>query len=170
MPTQIKEVRPPHGLTRLMLRFPIWLFRMHLGWIVGERFLLLTHTGRSSGLLRQTILEVQQHETASDAYYVSFGWGDKADWLRNVEKTPEVMITVGRRHVHARAERLGSEEAERAILEYAKRNPLAIRVLPRLMGYRLDGSEEDFRALAHLGIVVAFRPSSAVSKKAALEQ
>jgi deazaflavin-dependent oxidoreductase (nitroreductase family) len=134
MPTQIKEVRPPHGLTRLMLRFPIWLFRMHLGWIVGERFLLLTHTGRSSGLLRQTILEVQQHETASDAYYVSSGWGDKADWLRNVEKTPEVMITVGRRHVHARAERLGSEEAERAILEYAKRNPLAIRVLPRLMG------------------------------------
>jgi hypothetical protein len=78
--------------------------------------------------------------------------------LRNVEKTPAVMITVGRRHVHARAERLGSEEAERAILEYAKRNPLAIRVLPRMMGYRLDGSEEDFRALAHLGIVVAFHP------------
>ena len=40
--------------------------------------------------------------------------------------------------------------------EPAKRNPLAILVLPRLMGYRLDGSEEDFRALVHLGIVVAF--------------
>lgn len=170
MPTKIKEVRPPHGLTRLLMRFPIWLFRMHLGWMVGERFLLLTHTGRSSGSPRQTILEVLQNDTAGDAYYVLSGWGDKADWLRNVEKTPEVIITVGHRHVHARADRLESEEAERAILAYAKRNPLAIRVLPRLMGYRLDGSEEDFRALAHLGIVVAFHPSSAVSEKAALEQ
>jgi len=170
MPTKIKEVQPPHGLTRLMMRLPIWLFRMHLGWMVGERFLLLTHTGRSSGVPRQTILEVLQHETASDAYYVLSGWGDKADWLRNVEKTPEVIITVGHRHVHACAVRLGSEEAERAILAYAKRNPLAMRVLPRMMGYRLDGSEEDFRALAHLGIVVAFRPTSAVSEKAALEQ
>ena len=170
MPTKIKDVRPPHGLTRLLMRFPIWLFRMHLGWLLGERFMLLTHTGRSIGVPHQTILEVLQHDTANDAYYVLSGWGDKADWLRNVEKTPEVIITVGRRHVHARAERLGSEEAEHAILDYAKRNPLAIRVLPRLMGYRLDGSEEDFRALAHLGIVVAFHPSSAVSKKADLEQ
>ena len=170
MPTKIKDVRPPHGLMRLLMRFPIWLFRMHLGWMVGERFLLLTHTGRNSGVPRQTILEVLQHETASDAYYVLSGWGGKADWLRNVEKTPEVIITVGRRQLHARAERLGSEAAERAILAYAKRNPLAIRVLPRMMGYRLDGSEEDFRALAHLGIVVAFRPFSEISEKTALEQ
>jgi deazaflavin-dependent oxidoreductase (nitroreductase family) len=166
MPTKIKEVRPPRGLTRL----PIWLFRMHLGWMLGNRFLLLTHTGRNSGLPRQTFLEVLQHEKTSDAYYVLSGWGEKADWLRNVEKTPAVIITVDRRQLHARAERLGSEEAERAILAYAKRNPLAIRVLPRLMGYRLDGSEEDFRALAHLGIVVAFHPSSAVSEKATLEK
>ena len=39
-----------------------------------------------------------------------------------------------------------------------------------MMGYRLDGSEEDFRALAHLGIVVAFRPTLAVGEKGALEQ
>ena len=37
-------------------------------------------------------------------------------------------------------------------------------------GYRLDGSEEDFRALAHLGIVVAFRPTLAVGGKGAAEQ
>ncbi len=159
MPQKIKEVRPPHGLTRLMMNVPIWLFRMHLGWLVGNRFLLLTHTGRKSGLLRQTVLEVLQHDTASDSYYVLSGWGEKADWLRNVEKTPEVIINVGHRQFHARAIRLESEEAERAILAYAKRNPIAIRMLPRLMGYRLDGSEEDFRALARLGIVVAFHPT-----------
>ena len=160
----------PKGLLKCGYNMPRYVYLWHLRWLLGHRFLLLTHTGRSSGVPRQTILEVLQHETASDAYYVLSGWGGKADWLRNVEKTPEVIITVGRRQLHARAERLGSEEAERAILAYAKRNPLAIRVLPRMMGYRLDGSEEDFRALAHLGIVVAFRPTLAVGGKGALEQ
>lgn len=57
MPTKIKEVRPPHGLMRLMMSSPIWLFRMHLGWLLGDRFMLLTHTGRKSGQPRQTILK-----------------------------------------------------------------------------------------------------------------
>ena len=132
--------------------------------------MLLTHTGRKSGLPRQTILEVLQHDTASDTYYVLSGWGKQADWLRNVEKTPEIIINVGRRQFHARAVRLESDAAESTILDYAKRNPLAIRVLPRLMGYRLDGSQADFRELAQLGIVVAFHPTSEVSEKAALKK
>ena len=160
----------PKGLLKCGYNMPRYVYLWHLGWLLGHRFLLLTHTDRNSGVPRQTILEVLQHWPSRAAYYVLSGWGGKADWLRNVEKTPAVMITVGRRHMHARAERLGSEEAERAILAYAKRNPLAIRVLPRLMGYRMDGSEEDFRALAHLGIVVAFQPSTTVGEKAALEQ
>ena len=155
----------PKGLLKCGYNMPRYVYLWHLGWLLG-----LTHTGRNSGVPRQTILEVLQHWPSRAAYYVLSGWGGKADWLRNVEKTPEVMITVSRRQLHARAERLGSEEAERAILAYAKRNPLAIRVLPRLMGYRLDGSEEDFRALAHLGIVVAFRPTLAVGEKGTLEQ
>jgi deazaflavin-dependent oxidoreductase (nitroreductase family) len=170
MPTKIKEARPPHGLVRLMMNLPIWLFGMHLGWVMGDRFLLLTHTGRKSGLPRKTILEVLQHDTASDTYYVLSGWGKQADWLRNVEKTPEVIIQVGHRQFHARAVRLEPEAAESAILDYTKRNPLAIRVLPRLMGYQLDGSEEDFRALARLGIVVAFHPASEVSEQATLKK
>ena len=81
-------------------RLPIWVFHIHQGWIVGEHFLLLTHTGRKSGLPRQTVLEVLQHDKASDTYYVLAGFGEKSDWLQNVEKTPEVVIAVGRRQFH----------------------------------------------------------------------
>jgi hypothetical protein len=35
-----------------------------------------------------------------------------------------------------------------------------------MMGYQLDGSEADFRALAHLGIVVAFHQTSTASAEA----
>ena len=159
MPVKIKDAKPPRGLARRMYRLPIWLFHIHQGWLLGDRFLLLTHTGRKSGLPRQTVLEVLQHDTASDSCYVLAGFGEKSDWLRNVEKTPEVVIDVGRRHFRALARRIAPEEAELKVLDYARRNPLAMRVLPRMMGYTVDGSEADFRALAHLGIVVAFQPA-----------
>lgn len=159
MPIKTKETHPPRGLTRLLARLPIWLFRLRLGWLLGHRFLLLTHTGRKSGLPRQAFLEVLYHDQASDTYCVFAGWGKQSDWVRNVEKTPYVVIDVGRRRFPACAVRLSPEEAERAILDYTRRYPIAIRVLPRLMGYRVDGTEEDFRSLARLGLVVAFQPT-----------
>lgn len=160
MLTKIKKVRPPRGMARLLYRLPTWLFRLRLGWLLGERFLLLTHRGRKSGLPRQTVLEVLQHDKAGDTYAVLSGWGEKADWRRNVEKTPDVVIHVGSRQFPAHATRLDSADSERIILDYARRNPLAIRVLPRMMGYKIDGTEEDMRALARLGIVVSFARSS----------
>jgi hypothetical protein len=34
-----------------------------------------------------------------------------------------------------------------------------IRSIPRLLlGYRIDGTEEEVRALAHRGVVIAFEP------------
>lgn len=161
MPIKIKEVKPPRGLSRRLVRLPIWLFRLHLGGLLGDRFLLLTHKGRKSGFPRQTVLEVLYHDKASDTYCVFAGWGENADWVRNVEKTPEVVIYVGHRQFHALASRLSQEDAATKMLDYARRNPLAVRVLPRMMGYRVDGTEEDFRALAHIGVVVAFQPLAA---------
>lgn len=160
MPTKIKDASAPHGLLKLLLRIPIWLFHIHLGWLLGNRFLLLTHIGRKSGLPRQNVLEVLAYNKTSDTYTVLSGWGRHADWVRNITQNPEVRIEVGRRTIYAHAEWLPPEEAEQKVLDYAKHNPLAIRVLPRMMGYQLDGSEEDFRALAHIGTVVAFRPTS----------
>src|SRR5689334_1392695 len=52
MPEKIKSLQPPHGFSRMMYRLPVWLFHVHLGWLLGNRFLLLTHTGRKSGLPR----------------------------------------------------------------------------------------------------------------------
>jgi hypothetical protein len=78
MPTKIKEVKRPRGLLRLGFRVPILLFRLHPGWIMGERFLLLIHSGRKSGMPRQTILEVFQHDKTNDMYYVFAGWGEQS--------------------------------------------------------------------------------------------
>jgi deazaflavin-dependent oxidoreductase (nitroreductase family) len=161
MPSNFPDVRPPRGLSRIFFRLPILLFRIGLGWLLGEHFLLLTHTGRRTGLPRQAVLEVVRHDPATDTYFVASGWGEKSDWFRNIQKTPEVEIQVGRRRLRAVAERLPLEEAEGELLDYARRHPTAIRSLARMIGYRISGSEEEIRALARRIPIVAFRPAPA---------
>ncbi len=71
---------------------------------------------------------------------------------------PQVTISVGRRRFHALASRLSPEEAELTVIAYGRQHLHLVRFLPRMLGYRIDGTEEDLRALALLGIVVAFEP------------
>lgn len=168
MPQKIKDVQPPRGFARLLMRLPIWLFRLHLGWLLQNRFLLLTHIGRKSGAVRHTVLEVIQYEKASSRYYVLAAWAKQADWARNIEKAPDVAISAGGHHFEAHAHRLSPEEGKHIILGYAQRHPIARRVLPGLLGYRTDGTEEDFAALASVGTVFAFSPLLEVQEPAKL--
>jgi deazaflavin-dependent oxidoreductase (nitroreductase family) len=129
-----------------------------MGWLLGGRFLMLTHTGRKSGLPRQVVIEVVRHDKKSDTYYVASGWGEKSDWFRNVMKNPEVVIRSGGRTMDMRAERISPDEAEDEMLDYYRRHPATLRELARAMGYRTDGTEADVRALGRLVPMVAFTP------------
>lgn len=57
MPEKVKEAHPHRGLARLAWRSGILIYRLGLGGLVGERLLLLQHTGRKSGKARLTVLE-----------------------------------------------------------------------------------------------------------------
>ena len=155
----IHDVKLPRGLSRLLYRLPILLYRAGLGWLLGKRFLLLTHIGRISGLPRQAVLEVIRFDPDNESYYVISGFGEQADWFRNIQLTPAVEIIVGRRCISALAEFLPQEDAEGELLDYARRYPLAACLLPRLLGYRVDGSDEGYRALARRLKIVRFYPS-----------
>ena len=90
----------PGALLRFGLHLPTWLYRMHLGWILGERFLLLRHVGRKSGKTRRNVLEVVSHDRVTNTFFVVSGWGHKADWYRNIHQQPQVEIR-GRGAHHA---------------------------------------------------------------------
>ncbi len=81
MPEKLKEVHPPRGLARLAWRSGILIYRLGLGGLVGERLLLLQHTGRKSGKARLTVLEVVARDQPTGAYIVASGFGEKADWF-----------------------------------------------------------------------------------------
>lgn len=146
-------------MSRAFSRLPIWLYRAHLGWLLGERFLLLMHTGRTSGMERRTVLEVIRHDADTGAYVVCSGWGESADWFRNVLKTPDVAIAVGHRRFAATATRLPEAEGEQIFLTYARRHPRAFRNLTRvLLNQRAESMEALCQQMARTAPVVAFRP------------
>jgi deazaflavin-dependent oxidoreductase (nitroreductase family) len=150
---------PPHGLVRFGLRLPIWLYRLHLGWLLGTRFLLLTHTGRKSGRTHQTVIEVVKHENESDSFFVVSGWGNQSDWYRNIHGNPDVVINVGLRKIEVRAEDILLSEAIDILEEYTRRYPLAFKELTRLfLKEQLQPGRESSQRLAEIMPMVAFRP------------
>ncbi len=148
----------PGGLLRFGLRLPTWLYRMHLGWLLGQRFLLLLHTGRVTGKLHRTVVEVVSHNGGSLTYYVVSGWGRKADWYRNIHRQPEVQIRVGSRTMQARAEDVPAEQAAGIMEEYTTRYPLAFKELTHFfLGEEMKPGLDTARRVVEIMPMVAFR-------------
>ncbi len=147
---------PPRGLAAIPWRLPIWLYRLGLGFLLGGRFMLLTHIGRKSGLPRQAVIEVVHHDPQRRIYYAASGFGRKSHWFRNIQKTPQVTIQVGRRKMRAQAEVLSTEAGGAVLRRYAQEHPIALRELGRLIGLHYDGTPEALHRLAEVVPIVAF--------------
>ncbi len=152
----IKRPDPPSGLRRKLWRLPILLYRIGLGPLLGRRVMLLTHTGRVSGLRRQAVIEVVQHE--GHVYVAASGFGPRADWYRNVMATPQVTIQVGGRTFRATAAPIETERGAEIMGTYAPRHPAAARRLCKIMGFAVDGSIEDYREVGRHIPFVSFIP------------
>lgn len=154
---------PPSGLRRLFFRLPIWLYRLHLGRLLGERMLLLSHVGRKSGKVRQAVLEVVEHDAGTDTFYVASGFGARSDWYQNVLHTPDVVIQVGGRTLPVTAVPLTPEQSGDMLVDYARRHPTAAKTLSqRVMGIDVDGSDARYREIGRKYVpFVAFRPREA---------
>lgn len=152
----LEHPEPPTGVRRVLWRLPIWLYRLRLGWLTGGRLMLLRHTGRVTGRERTAVIEVVQRD--ADGYVAASGFGPRADWYRNIHACPEVTITVGARVISATATPLTSAEGAALMAAYAPRHPALARHLCRVMGYRVDGSESDYREVGSRIPFVRFVP------------
>jgi deazaflavin-dependent oxidoreductase (nitroreductase family) len=127
---------------RWIVRAPVWLCRARLGFVFGTRLLMLEHTGRKPGIRRYAVLEVVDHPDPG-TYVVAAGFGDRAQWLRNVRASPRVRVCTGsRRLVLAMARPLTSEETATALAAYASGHPGSWAVLKPVfeatLGARID--------------------------------
>ena len=149
----------PTGIKRLFFRFPLLLYKAGLGPLLGERFLKLTHTGRVSGLVRETVLEVVKHDGETGTYYIASGWGWKSNWYLNILKTPRVEVQVKNRKFRATARELSHEDSASVLYDYSRRYPRAFGILTeKFFGERLDISQQSAIRMAEYMPVIALKP------------
>ncbi|WP_084144819.1 nitroreductase family deazaflavin-dependent oxidoreductase [Amycolatopsis jejuensis] len=150
---------------RAVFRAPAKLYDRNLGWLLGKRFLCVTHVGRKSGRQYRTVLEVIGLRPAADEVLVIAGLGASSDWYRNIQAAPAAEVAIGRRTFVPEHRVLDQPEALAAITDYERRNillrPVLRPVLTKLLGWRYDGSVEARRRLVAQLPIIAFHPRAA---------
>jgi deazaflavin-dependent oxidoreductase (nitroreductase family) len=140
------SARRPGRILRAVLRAPATLYDWRLGWLLGHRFVRLSHTGRRSGRTYQTMLEVLRIDPTTGEIVVVAGLGRTTDWLRNLEAGGPCEVAIGAYRGPARHRVLGTIEAAAVLADYERRHrlitPVIRRVLTWLTGWRYDGSPE----------------------------
>ncbi len=140
---------PPSGLIKS-------LYRLGLAPVLGRMILLLTTTGRRSGLSRVTPL---QYEELDGAIYVGSARGAKADWFRNILANPKVRLQVGRRHFDGVAEAVTDPCRIADFLELRlRRHPRMIGAILQAEGLPAPPSRRDLEEYARTSAMVVIRP------------
>ena len=99
---------------RALFRGPVQLWRLGLAPVIGQVMMLITHTGRRSGLPRRTMVEYFKMDGVK---YVASGFGSQAQWYRNIEADPHVTIQTADGVERVRARRLTDGETLLRLLE-----------------------------------------------------
>ncbi len=117
--------------------------------------LLLTTTGRKSGLPRQTRL---QYEEQAGVIYVAAARGQDADWFRNIVANPRIEVQVNERRFHGVAEPITDPARIADFLELRlQRHPPMVRAMLLLHGL-MRPSRSNLEQLAAKLALVAIRP------------
>jgi deazaflavin-dependent oxidoreductase (nitroreductase family) len=149
-------MKASHLLWRLFNPGPRVAYAIGLGPIVGKFVLLLTTTGRKSGLPRVTPLVYEKRE---ETLTVASARGASADWLCNIRANPRVKVRAGRRQFEGLAEVITDPEK---IADYLQRqfdrNPHAFGAILRAEGLPNPPSRADLLQFAPKRPMVTIHP------------
>ncbi len=142
-----------------IFKLPIFLYRLHLGWLFGKRFMLLTHVGRKSGKVRRTVLAVLDFDPHTREIKAMSAWS-ASDWYRNIQAQSAVQVEMGWIQYASAQRTLPPEEIAAPFVNYRDKHPIFSRIVCRIPGWEADSSYEAFLELARTLRGVAFRPKS----------
>jgi deazaflavin-dependent oxidoreductase (nitroreductase family) len=142
----------------LAFRLPIYLYRYRLGWLLGNRFVLIHHVGRKSGLPRQTVVELV--ERSGDSVVVVAGYGPQTQWYQNLQAQPITTIEIGRKKQRVKAQLISPSDGEAVMMRYFNKNPRVTGGLMKVLGYQWDGTLQGIREIANQSLrFVQFDPA-----------
>ena len=143
---------------RMIKKPPLLAYALGLDPIVGRLVLLLTTTGRKTGLSRITPL---QYEEINGLYYVASATGTKADWYRNLVANPQVEVQVRRKRFKGNAETTTDPSRIADLLEYRlAQHPRMVGAMMKASGLPSKPSRAQLEDYALNRALVIIRPVS----------
>lgn len=103
-------------------------------------------------------MEVIRYDPATKESVVLSGWGEKADWYRNIGVRPALEVRTGGERYVPEHRFLAPEDNHTEITDCERRHPLAVRIFAQVFGYPLGATESVRREFASSLRLVAFRP------------
>jgi len=146
----------PSAFLKAFFEVPVWMYRVHLGFLFFGRIIVIVHRGRTSGTRYESGLEVI--DRGDGELFVFAAWGTKSDWFRNIEANGVEELWDGSSRAAASFRVVTDDEAYGILSDYEEHHRTSAKFFfPRMYeGY--DFTEVSRRALASSGVVVAFRP------------
>lgn len=145
-------------LSRIAFRLPLVLYRLGVGWVLGNEFLVLTHVGRRTRRVRETVLKVLHYDPSTGECIVASAWGRHADWYQNIQTRPALAVQTGRQRYVPEQRGVGADEAFSVFKDWTGRQRWFARLMLGQIGQRLDVPEGQLRATVESFPFVAFRP------------
>jgi len=131
-----------------------------MGPLVGQMILILTTTGRKTGLPRDTAL---QYEEVGGEICLGSSRGTKADWFRNILADPHVIVRYRCGTFHALAEPVVDPLRIADFLELRlSRHPRMVGLILKAEGLGPTPSREELENYARKLAMVIVRPVSEV--------
>ena len=147
---------PPRDIKALLWRMPIWLYRLGLGWMLGNKALLLTHTGGKSGQSRQAVLEIIQAYPSENRSQIVAGFNPGSNWYKNIKAEPRVTIQVGKTKIKAVSVQLENNLAGDPLITYDQKHLGKLKTLSRLIGHEIDHSPAGYQVFGEQIPVIEF--------------
>ncbi len=159
----VSEKKNAGTLLRWVSKWPQLVYRFHLGWILGARFMLVTHRGRKTGKVRQTgVMVLRYDEQTHEAFIVAGSRG--ANWYRNIQASPTLEIRLGSQRFYPVQRFLNTGEIAELIAFSRQHSPFTAFMQGLFFGWPSKATQQDLLILAARLGGVAFRPASPSSE------
>jgi len=133
---------PTGGWRKAMFKWPVQLWRLGLGPIIGHQMVLISQTGRKSGLTRRTMTELH---VVNGKRYAPSGFGRRSQWYRNIEADPRVTIQTASGAESVIASRVTDDDELLSLMDLG--DPLNLVMLRSFLdSLDIEPTEEDILA------------------------
>ncbi len=152
----LREYPTRDSWLRVVFKAPLYLWRMGLGFLIGRYIMVITTTGRKSGLPRHTMAE--WHPLGDGRKFVPVNYGERAQWYRNIAADPHVTIQTDEGTEQVVARRI-TDDAELLDAYHAIKQLNPMMVQWYLDSKEIEDSEADVLAKKDRIYMVTFEPT-----------